>query len=184
MKEESELLAELRNGNEKAFIALYELYWERLYYTCFQRIRLKEETEDILHELFMDLWNRHEKLEIRSSFAVYIFTALKYKIYRFIDSRNSRGKYVERLEGEEHSSGEKIEHELEYDELFSLLECKIDELPEKCRLIFRMSRNEEKSAKEISAELNISENTVQNQITKAKKILREELKKYISFILI
>ena len=89
MTEEKELLDGLRNGNEKAFIALYNLYWEKLYYTCYQRINLKEETEDILHELFIDLWNRRDKLDIQTTFAVYIFTALKYKIFRFIDSRNS-----------------------------------------------------------------------------------------------
>jgi RNA polymerase sigma-70 factor (family 1) len=181
---EEELLKELNRGSEKAFVALYDLYWERLYYTCYQRIRLKEETEDILHELFMDLWNRRQKLEIKSSFAVYIFTALKYKIFRFIDSRNSRSKYVEWLDDEEPVSHHKFDKELEFDELYNLIECKIEELPEKCRLIFRMSRNEQLDAKEISEQLNLSESTVQNQITKAKKILKGELQKYFTFLLI
>jgi RNA polymerase sigma-70 factor (family 1) len=184
MKDEHELLVELIKGSEKAFVALYDLYWEKLYYTCFQRIRLKEESEDILHELFLDLWNRKDKLEIKSSFAVYIFTALKYKIYRFIDSRNSRSKYVERLGEEEPASHHKLERELEFNELYNLIECKIEELPEKCRLIFRMSRNEQMDAKEISEQLNLSESTVQNQITKAKKILKEELQKYFMFLFI
>ena len=110
MKDEKELLDELRKGNEKAFVSLYDMYWEKLYYSCYQRIRLKEESEDIIHELFLELWNRRSVLEIRTTFSVYIFTALKYKIYRFIDSRNSRGKYVERMGEEEPASLEKAEN--------------------------------------------------------------------------
>ncbi len=184
MKDEKELLDELRKGNEKAFVSLYDMYWEKLYYSCYQRIRLKEESEDIIHELFLELWNRRSVLEIRTTFSVYIFTALKYKIYRFIDSRNSRGKYVERMGEEEPASLEKAENILEFNELYKLIEYKIEELPEKCRLIFKMSRNEEMNAKEISKQLNLSESTVQNQITKAKKILKDGLKEYFTFLLL
>ena len=183
MKEEQELLDELRKGSEKAFVAFYDLYWDKLYYTCYQRINLKEETEDIIHELFLDLWNRRDKLEIKTTFAVYIFTALKYKIFRFIDSRNSRLKYVERMGEEEPASFEKVDKYLEFDELYKLIETKIEELPERCRLIFKMSRNDQLQAQEISEQLNLSESTVQNQITKAKKILKEELNKYFIFLI-
>ena len=181
---EEELLKELNRGSEKAFAALYDLYWERLYYTCYQRLRLKEETEDIVHELFLELWNRRANLQIKTSFAIYIFTALKYKIYRFIDSRNSRSKYVERMGEDEPASSVKPERILEFDELYNLIECKIEELPEKCKLIFKLSRNEEMTAKEISGKLNLSESTVQNQITKAKKILKGKLKDYFTFLLL
>ena len=91
---------------------------------------------------------------------------------------------MERMDEVEPASTEKVETNLEFDELYALIETKIDELPEKCRLIFKMSRNDQLQAKEISEQLNLSESTVQNQITKAKKILKEELNKYFIFLFI
>jgi RNA polymerase sigma-70 factor (ECF subfamily) len=171
------LLAELKKGNTRAFAALYDAYWERLYYTCYRRIELQEETEDILQELFADIWNNREKLQIRTSLSVYIFTALKYKIFRFIDAKVVRQKHMQRLGNEEPAAEETIERDLSFDELYSLLEERIEHLPVRCRLVFRMSREQELTVEEIAKQLNISPSTVHNQITKAKKILKNELKR-------
>ena len=171
------LLTELKKGNTRAFAALYNAYWERLYYTCYRRIELQEETEDILQELFTDIWNNREKLQIRTSLSVYIFTALKYKIFRFIDAKAVRHKHMQRLGSEEPAAEETIERDLSFDELYSLLEERIEHLPVRCRLVFRMSRDQELTVEEIAKQLNITPSTVHNQITKAKKILKNELKR-------
>jgi RNA polymerase sigma-70 factor (ECF subfamily) len=184
MNDDQLLIKELCKGNEKAFVELYEKYWEKLYYVCYQRILSKEETEDIIHELFLDLWNKKDSLEIRSTFAAYIFTALKYKIFRLIDSKSIRRKYIGRMGDEEPASENTTEQLLDFNELYDLIEQRIENLPEKCKLIFRMSRDEYLSAEEISKKLNISSNTVQNQITKAKKVIKNQLKKLFFFILI
>jgi RNA polymerase sigma-70 factor (family 1) len=178
------LLTELKKGNTRAFAALYDAYWERLYYTCFKRINLQEETEDILQELFADIWNNREKLEIRTSFAVYLFTALKYKIFRFIDAKAVREKHMQRLGSEDPAAEEIIVRDLSFEELYSLLEERIEHLPVRCRLVFRMSREQELSVEEIAKQLNIAPSTVHNQITKAKKILKNEIKRgFVIFFL-
>ena len=179
--DDSLLIIELRRGSEKAFVALYDKYWERLYYVCYKRIGSQEETEDIIHELFLDLWNRRENLAIKTNFAAYLFTSLKYKIFHFIDSKNVKKKYFEPLDGENTASGDSPERDLDFNELYDFIEEQIENLPGKCRLIFRMSRNENLTAGEISERLNISPNTVQNQITKAKKILKSRLKEFFLF---
>ena len=170
------LLTELKKGNTRAFAAIYDAYWERLYYTCYRRIELQEETEDILQELFTDIWNNREKLQICTSIAVYLFTALKYKIFRFIESKAVRQKHMQRLGSEEPAAEETIERDLSFEELYSLLEERIEHLPVRCRLVFRMSREQELPVEEIAKQLNITPSTVHNQITKAKKILKNELK--------
>jgi RNA polymerase sigma-70 factor (family 1) len=175
--DDSRLIDELRNGSSEAFVELYDKYWEKLYYVCYKRIGSQEETEDIIHELFLDLWKRREDLEIKTSFAAYLFTSLKYKIFRLIDSKTVRNKYMERIDGDEPASADSLERELDFNELYDFIEERIENLPERCRLIFRMSRSENLTADEIAASLDISPNTVQNQITKAKKILKNELKK-------
>lgn len=177
MSDDQLLLAELRNGSQDAFVKIYEKYWEKLYYVCFQRTLSREETEDIIHELFLDIWNKKESIEIRTTFAAYIYTALKYKIFRLIDSKIVRRKYMEHFGDEEPASSITTEQLLDFNELYDLIEQSVENLPDKCKMIFKMSRDENLSAEEISRELNISSNTVQNQITKAKKIIRKRLKK-------
>jgi RNA polymerase sigma-70 factor (family 1) len=183
MNDDQLLIKKLQKGDEKAFVELYEKYWEKLYYVCYQRILSREETEDIIHELFLDLWNKKDTLEIRSSFAAYIFTALKYKIFRLIDSKSIRKKYMERIGDEEPVSENTTEQLLDFNELYDLIEQRVENLPEKCKLIFKMSRDEYLNAEEISKKLNISSSTVHNQITKAKKFIKNELKKLFLFVL-
>lgn len=178
------IIRRIKEGSDSAFIELYEKYWDKLYYTCYKRISSKEETEDILQELFVELWNRREKLEIRTTVAAYLFTALKYKIFRLIDSKNVRNKYLVRVENEELLGSDKTtEKKLLFDELYSLIEQNIEKLPKRCKLIFKLSRQENLSASEISEKLNLSQNTVQNQITSAKKILKMELGKVFTLFL-
>lgn len=182
MDKESYLIKEIKKGSEKAFVELYNIYWKKLYYVCYKRINSQEETEDIIQELFFDLWKKRETLEIKKSVGVYIFTALKYKIFRLIDSKNVRKKYLIHLDDNEPATDETIERDLSFEELYDLIEEKIEKLPDKCKLVFKMSRKENMNAEEISKKLDISKSTVFNQLTKAKKILRLELKKLYSFI--
>lgn len=177
------LIEEIQKGNENAYLKLYKRYWQRLYYTCYSRVRSKEETEDILQELFVEIWKRREKLLIRSSVEAYLFTALKYKIFKFIDTRNKKNNLIVRVENEElFGSKEETEDKLLFDELYSLIERNIEKLPKKCKMIFKLSRRDYLTASEISSKLNISQNTVENQITKAKKTIRLELQKVFTLI--
>ena len=178
------LIDEIKKGNEKAFVDLYEQYWQKLYFVCYSKINSKEETEDIIQELFVELWNRRDKIEIRTSVAAYLFTALKYKIYRLIDSRNKNRQNIINVQEEElFGSENSTDKRLLFDELYSLIEQNIEKLPKKCKLVFKLSRKENLTASQISSKLNISQNTVENQITKAKKIIRLELQKVFTLIL-
>jgi RNA polymerase sigma-19 factor, ECF subfamily len=183
LEKEKYLINDLKRGSKKAFIELYEMYWEKLYYVCYKRTGSQIETEDIIQDLFLDLWKNREKMEIHTSLAAYIFTALKYKIFRMIESKKVRGKYVQRIDGYEPAAEETIESNIAFKELYYLFEQNVEKLPKKCRLVFKMSRNEELTAEEISRKLNISKSTVHNQITKANKIIKNEIKKlFILFL--
>lgn len=178
------LIEEINKGNDNAFIELYERYWDKLYFACYSRINSRTETEDILQELFVELWNNRKKIVIKTSVAAYLYTAVKYKIFRFIDSKNVRKRYLIRIENEDfYKSEHTTDKKLLFDELYYLIEQKIEKLPPKCKLIFKLSRFENFSSAEISSKLNLSERTVHNQITKANKILRLVLEKVILLLM-
>ncbi len=181
---DKEIIEQIKFGNESAFLKLYEAYWDKLYFVCYSRIKLKEETEDILQDLFIELWNRRDKIEIKTSVSAYLFTALKYKIFRWIEHKNVKKKYLVLSEDEElFGSEQNTDKKLLFDELYYLIEQNIEKLPKKCKLIFKLSREENLTATEISTKLKISPNTVNNQITKAKKIIKFELSKVFTLFL-
>ncbi len=179
MKSDEELVLSLKNDDKKAFATLYNRYWEKLYYAAYKRIRSQEETEDLIHDLFLEIWNNRHKIEIQKSFAAYIFTAIKFKIFRLMDAKSVRAKHAENTIAEKEIFTNNVEDNLLFNELYNLIEEKIEKLPKKCKIVFKLSRKKQFTVKEISKELNISVNTAQNHISKALKFLRLELNDFL-----
>jgi RNA polymerase sigma-70 factor (family 1) len=176
--EDEILLKALQKGEEQAFQALYQKYWQKLYYIAYQRIQSQKETEDILQDLFLDIWNKRKSLNIQKSFAGYIMTALKYKVLRWIDMKMMQDKYQANQTNT--LIDNQLEQTLSFDELYALIEEGMDKLPEKCRIVFKMSREEQFSVKEIAEKIGISPHTAQNHINKALQLMRLHLKDYVS----
>lgn len=172
----------LRKGDSHAFEGIYNEFWESLYVIAYNRLRSREVVEEILQELFTDLWNRKASLTIISSLPAYLHAALKYKVLNYIHSqklhKNSSQDHPEYIMSVDNSTQEV----LAFEELYEQLEIGLEKLPEKCRLVFKMSRNEHKSSKEIAEELDISHRTVQTHIHQAIKFLKKELIDYKSFM--
>ncbi len=176
MKDDSISVEALKKGDPKALSDLYNKYWKKLYYAAYKRLGSQCETEDIIQDLFVDLWKNRERLDIKKSFAAYIFTALKFKIFRFIDAKAVRRKYMVNLNSEEITRDFNVEESVLFNELFELIHENVEKLPKKCRIVFKLSRYKNYTVNEISKKLNISPNTAQNHISKALKQLRLELK--------
>lgn len=174
------LFLSLKKGNKKAFTLLYEKYWEKLYYIAYQHTQSAQESEDLVHEVFIDLWKNRNKIRIKKTVSSYIFTALKYKIFRLYESKSVRKKYINQIQQNGSGSLNSTEMELSFNELFGLIEHEIDKLPERCKLIFRMRRMDDYSIEEVAKKLEISTNTVNNQMTKASKILKVKIGEYLN----
>jgi len=168
----------LRTGDSRAFENIYNEFWESLYAVAYNRLKSREAVEEILQELFTDLWNRRERLTINSSLPAYLHAALKYKILNFIHSQKLRQNFSQDHPDYLFSADNSTQEVLAFEELYEQLEKGLEKLPEKCRLVFKMSRQEQKSSKEIAAELNVSHRTVQTHIHQAIKFLKKELVDY------
>lgn len=139
---------------------------------------LREECEEIVQEIFIDLWTKRETLLISVSLEAYLFGALRYSIYNLIRSRKVRKAYFEYLLQLPEATGNPIEDHLHYEELAQALETSVANLPEKLRKVYVLSRKQNLTYKEIAEQENIPVDTVEKQMGRALKILRENLKDF------
>ncbi len=173
----------LKEGNRKAFECIYRRYWPRLFDAAFRRLQSKEAAEEIVQDLFTYLWFKREAITLDYSFATYINVALKYRVFNYIRNEVSRQKNIQLAQQALPVYENAVSDRIAYDELSVLIEKEINKLPEKCRLVFTLSRNDNFSFKEIAKELNISISTVEKHIGKALKILRTNLKDHIALLI-
>jgi len=181
-----ELLRSLRDGEHSAMEYFYHTYWEVVFDTAYKRVRDEEIAQDITQEIFISVWENRERLHIKSSLEAWLKGAVKYKVINYFKSSIVREKYEEDLvqligNQAEPSSAESM---IMLKELNQQLDHAMLELPEKMRVIFFMSRRQQKSTKEISDELNLSAQTVKNQLSAALKLIRKKLSYTVILIIL
>lgn len=168
-----EVVRLLKEGQEMALEAIYRRYWQQLYDAANAILKDQAACEDIIQEVFLNLWLRRESLELHTSLGGYLFTSVRHEVFRQIRSGKVRedifDHIVERIQaGPDY-------HDIEYRELRMQISLIVERLPEKCRAVYKLSREEHLSHKEIARQLNISTKTVENHLTKALSFLRLSL---------
>lgn len=170
-----ELFDLLQQDSPAAFEELYNRYWFQLFISAHKRLRCKEDAEESVQNLFESLWLNRHKITIHTSFENYLFASVRYIVLRMVYKKS---RYP-LLSEEKAESASNPDHSTEETILVHDLSRQISELterlPEKCKRVFEMSRNEMLTNKEIAAILGISEKTVENHITKALHIIRNNL---------
>jgi RNA polymerase sigma-70 factor (family 1) len=168
---DDELFALLKQGHEAAFDELYSRYWAALLSAAWKRTGSREAAEEIVQDFFTQLWMRRESLEIHTNPAVYLFTAIKYKVLNYHMKEEVRRRYRNNLQADTQTD-HSVEDAVIARDLALRLEKEVQHLPLKCRAVFDLSRKQHKSHKEIAEILHISEKTVENHLTKALRLLR------------
>lgn len=172
---DTELLEALRKGNQSALHEIYNRYHGILYAHAYRRLADKEEVRDILQDLFIYLWNNRDVLTITSNLSGYLYTSVRSRILNIYRNQKVRDVYSRSLQEFINLGESTVEEKLIEKELIQLVEQEVASLPPQMRLIFEMSRFQEKSHKEIAEELAISPQTVRTQVRNALRILRVKL---------
>lgn len=170
--ENSILLEMLYDGSQIAFEELYRRYWDRLYLAAYNILRDRHACEDIIQEIFSQLWIRRSSVTI-NNLESYLFTAVRFQVFRSINDKKCKNDYVTALSK---LPAEYFDPQQSTKEIEDMLKDGIAMLPKKCGKIFHLSRHEQLTNKEIALQLNISVKTVENQITIAIK----KIKKYLT----
>lgn len=171
---DGELVEFLKQGNEGAFKEIYTRYWEKLFVTANFRLGSAEESEELVQDVLFKLWRRRETLELTYSLATYLAVAVKYEVINRL-ARRHKAPVVMAEDNMLSVADTSTEEKLSLTELENRLSKLVKQLPEKCRLVFTLSRDKNLSHKEIASELNISENTVEYHIKHALKHLKTGL---------
>ena len=173
---DDELVLLLKQGSENALSALYLRYWHKLLIVATNRLDDPAEAEECVQDVFFRLWQRREDLQLSHSLATYLAVAVKYRVINAMDKQYRLRTRMERSYADlVETSVFSAEDYLLEKELSEQIANAVNQLPEKCRIVFTMSREQGMSHKQIAAELNISEKTVTNHLTKAIKDLKDGL---------
>lgn len=170
-----ELVELLKTDDSAAYTVIYNRYFHTLYVHAFQKLNDKQEAQDVVHELFAQLWNKRNDLNINSNLIGYLYSGVRNKILDQISRQQVRDKYFNSLQGFLESNYSITDHRIREKQLTELIDKGIADLPNKMREIFELSRKKSLSHKQIAAQLNLSEQTVKKQVNNALRILRTKL---------
>ena len=183
MLNETLLIEQLLQGNEKAFETIFKSYYETMSLFAMRYVQSQAIAEEITQEVFVKLWSKQADIKINSSLKSYLYGAIRNACLNHLKHQKVVQEHVA---FELHNNATQVDDVVEYNELQEAVDSAIAKLPEKCREVFEMSRFEGKKYKDIAEALQISVKTVENQMGKALKVLRNELKDnwFILFILL
>ncbi len=165
---------------EAAFEAAFRPHYGVLCNYAHTFLRDRDEAEEIVQSAFLALWEKRNSLDVHTSVKAYLFSMVRNASLNNLTRKKMQEKYVKEkiLTVASSESNQPVEP----DELAQRIAVALQKLPEQCRVIFTMSRFEELKYAEIATELNLSGKTVENQIGKALKIMREQLRDYLSLL--
>lgn len=170
------LLARMAAGDEAAFNELYARYAPALLRDAMRVLRSREDAEDVLQEFFSGFWLRRATLHIEGNLAAYLHTSIRYQAIHFMEKNMRKGGFLQSLtDFAEMYQYISPDRQMESRELQSRIDALTAKLPEKMREVFRLSRQEQLTHREIATRLHLSEETVKKQIYNALKILRQQL---------
>jgi RNA polymerase sigma-70 factor (family 1) len=175
---DEQLIISLRSGDAGAFTEIYERYWNKLLVYTMRVIRQQSGAEDIVQELFVSIWRRRDALDIEHALSTYLYNSVRYLSFRHIEKNSTYSDYLQRLASRmagEEVNAPGIEAEIFGRELEGQIDQLIQQLPEKMKEVFILSRRHHLSYKEIADRLSISEETVRKQVYKSLQILRSRL---------
>ncbi|MCE7060706.1 RNA polymerase sigma-70 factor [Dyadobacter sp. CY343] len=165
--------------DEVTFRQIYLLHWEKVFAVCYNNIRETEPAKGMVQDIFKSLWERKDELEITVSVERYLLRAAKLKVFEYLRNTRSRAEHIESAFQNYCHFTNCTENEVLYNNLKSQVECLVDTLPCQCRNVFRMSREEGLTNREIASRLLISERAVEYHITRALSTLKANLTEYL-----
>ena len=168
----------LKADDETAFKEIYNRYWKLLFNAAYYRLGSKETAKELVQNLFLYIWEKRNSLTI-NNLQFYLQTAIKNRVINHIEATLVQKKYQQHIRETFSNQSSETEATVQYNELYLAFEKALAQLPPKTRDVFKMSRFEHLSIKEIASRLNISEKAVEYHITSSLRFLRINLKDFL-----
>jgi len=175
VSEEKALLHALQKGDTLAFQRIYTRYYSLLYLHAYNKLGDENAAQDIVHDLFANIWQRRESLTITGKLSSYLYTSIRNRVVDYISKEQSKASYLASLTQQMESQYEATDYRVREKMLEEQIENALVKLPPRIREIFELSRKQYLSHKEISQKLNLSEQSVRSYIKDALRVLRVKL---------
>jgi RNA polymerase sigma-70 factor (family 1) len=167
------LQQQIAGGNQQAFASLFRLLYPRLLSFALQYVHVKETAEEIANDVFIKLWSRREYLDQVNNISTYLFVSVKNLSLNYLKQYSHIHVAVENTEGDAGLvNREDPEQQLEWKEMSFQLSQAIDNLPDQCRAVFKLVKEDGFRYKEVAEILGISPRTVETQLFRAMKKLQ------------
>lgn len=186
MKEEQSYIIQLLKGifeeeDQQSFEKLFKLFYPKLLRFCMHYVKHKESAEEIVSDVFVNVWTKRKSLSHIRNIETYLFVSVKNASLNHIRQVGThRPAYLEE-EYAEPVTTDDPEKELEKRELISKMDEAINALPPQCRIIFSLIKEDGLKYKQVAEILNLSPRTIETQLVRAMKKLDNLLSPYLSF---
>ena len=161
---------------------MFKTYYQPLCRYAHVLLSDADQAEEMVQQTFITIWEKRGGIDITTSVKAYLYRAVRNACLNEIKHRKVKEKYIKSEQTGSDRYIEPSDQSTLHLELEEKILAAIDTLPQQCRLIFQLSRFEELKYQEIADQLNLSVKTVENQMGKALKIMREQLKEYLPLI--
>lgn len=174
-KTDNELFIRLQADDRKAYAEIFERFWPLLHRFVWRMLNDRDDATDVVQDVFVVLWERREELDAGGSLKTYLYTVAKNRVLLFIRRSKMAAQYLTHQQQVVHDDTPAADVQLFERELAARIEAELDALPPKAREAFLLSRMEDRSYREIAEQMQITDSTVKQHISKALRILREKL---------
>jgi len=179
-----QLITTLKSGDITAFEMLFRTYYQPLCNYAYTFVQDRDEAEEIVQSTFLNVWEKRDNLSIHTGVKPYLYAMVRNASLNVLKHEKIKQQHVTMELAVAERSVESVTRTVMASELETKIYKAMDKLPEQCRLVFKLSRFEELKYSEIAEQLNISIKTVENQMGKALKIMRDQLKDYLPLLII
>jgi RNA polymerase sigma-70 factor (family 1) len=170
-----ETIRRFKEGDAEAFDLIYRLYSKKMYFFAFGLVKDEEIAKDLIQEVFVNLWEKKELVNVHLNFDNYIFTIVYNAIRKFFRKKSLETKVLDHIQKNSPALIETADGSLIYNELLEIANKTIENLPHRRKTVYKLSRQEGIKIKEIARRLDISPRTAENHLARALKYLKEEL---------
>ena len=175
---DEELMLEIKADNMFAFDVLYKKYCKRVYKFGYSILKSPEESENLMQDVFLSLWENRHKVEKDSSIKSYVFTIAYNSAISVIRKKIKESQFVEYLKSLQVINIDPVNVEIEYNELTKKLDEIVKALPQRQKEVYLMHKVDGLKYSEIAERLHISVNTIENHMSRALKTIRKKLGNY------
>ena len=179
-----QLLVTLQAGDITAFEMMFKTYYQPLCNYAYSFVHERDEAEEIVQTTFLSVWEKNDNLAIHTGVKPYLYAMVRNAALNVLKHEKIKQQHATVELAVAERSTESVTRTVIASELEVHIYKALNKLPEQCRLVFKLSRFEELKYAEIAEQLNISVKTVENQMGKALKIMREQLKDYLPLLIV